>query len=58
MELKGMGWMMCSISTYDVGSDGDAGYSDANHEAKSNVDIEVGGESSTHTEQELKGQWE
>lgn len=50
--------VMWSLSTYDVGSDGDAGYSDANHKAKSNVDIEVGGESSTHSEQELQGQWE
>lgn len=48
--------MTSSISTYDVGSDGDAGYSDANHKTKSNVNIEVGGESSTHTEQELHRQ--
>lgn len=54
MSVKGMVQIVCSISTYDVGSDGDARYSDANHKAKSNVDVKVVGESSTHTEQKLQ----
>lgn len=46
----------CSVTTYDVGSDCDAGYSDADYKTKSNVDVEVGGEGNSYTKQELQSQ--
>lgn len=49
---------MCPTITYNVSSDGDAWYSDTNYKAKSNVNVEIWWESSTHTKQELQGQGE